>query len=152
MGRISGRRIEPDIEERIFEVFWAYLVSLKHPHEMQEFLKSLLSRMEQVMLAKRLAIAVLLERGFNYEYIDETLKVSKSTISSVQKQLQSGATGYQLATKSILANRTNESLWNTLEEIMMNVSLPKRHGSEAWKKKSEAGKRIAKQKRKLSSI
>ncbi len=62
MGRISKRRIDPEIEERIFEIFWDYLASLRNPEDINEFLASLLSYTEQVMLSKRLAIALLLAK------------------------------------------------------------------------------------------
>lgn len=83
MERVSKRKIDPEIEERCFEIFWSLLAELKSPREIREFLQSLLSYTEQTMLAKRLAIAVLISKGYNYEEIDQTLKVSKSTVGTV---------------------------------------------------------------------
>src|SRR3990167_9459780 len=97
MGRISHRKLDTWTEERLHEVFWEHLASLTTPVLVKEFLKSLLSYTEQVMLAKRLAIAILLSRGFTFEAIDQTLKVSKSTVNTVKKQLLLGAAGYTRA-------------------------------------------------------
>ena len=152
MGRVSRRHINKDVEERIFEIFRDYIAHLSNLSDIQEFLVSLLSYTEQVMIAKRLAIAVLLSRGFNYEYIDQTLKVSKSTVGTVHKQILTGAPGYKRATSYILGKEKRESLWNSLEEILLKISPPKRYGSAAWQGKSEEGKTLAKRKRKLSAL
>lgn len=152
MGRVSKRRIDPEIEKRIFEIFLDYLAHVKTSEDIKEFLISLLSYTEQVMFAKRLAIAVLISRGFNYEDIDQTLKVSKSTVGAIHKQILIGAVGYKKAIEHILQKEGNEVFWNSLEEILLKLSSPKQHGSSAWKKKSKIGKELAKRKRKLSAL
>lgn len=152
MGRVSRRQIDKEIEERIFEIFRSYIAHLRNPIEIQEFLTSLLSYTEQIMIAKRLAIAVLLSRGFTYEDIDQTLKVSKSTVGTVHKQLLIGAAGYKRAISHTLNKRKQENLANKLEEVLLKLSPPKSYGSSAWKAKSEQGKSLAKRKRKLSAL
>lgn len=152
MGRISRRRINPEVEERVFGIFRNYLAHLTNPLDIQEFLLSLLSYTEQVMIAKRLAIALLLSRGFTYEHIDDTLKVSKSTIGTVHKQLLIGALGYKKATFHILNREKQENLWNKFEEIILKLSPPKTYDSGAWTKKSKEGKALAKRKRQLLSL
>lgn len=152
MGRVSRRKINPEVEARVFEIFRDYLAHLRNPLDIQEFLLSLLSYTEQVMIAKRLAIALLISRGFTYEHIDQTLKVSKSTIGTVHKQILIGAMGYKKAVSHILDKEKKENLLNTLEEIILRLSPPKAYGSSGWERKSDKGKSLAKRKRKLFSI
>ncbi len=152
MGRVSKRKIDPEIEERIFEIFWDYLATLRKPEDIHEFLVSLLSFTEQVMIAKRLAIAVLLNRGYNYEEIDQSLKVSKSTVGTVHKQILIGAPGYKKAIDRISKREKLEGFWNNLEEIMIKLSGPKRYGSMSWEQKSKQGKILVKRERKLSAL
>ena len=147
MGRISRRRINPDVEERIFTVFWQTLAELKTPDQIQIFLQSLLSFTEQTMLAKRLAIAVLLRRGHNYERIDNALKVSKSTILSIHRQIMIGTSGYKLAIDKILNKRQTDQLWDIVEELILKISLPQRYGSAKFQRRSQIGKELAKRKR-----
>lgn len=141
--------VDKEIEERIFEIFWDYLAFLRSPLTIKEFLQNLLSYTEQMMLAKRLAIAVLLERGLNYEEIDETLKVSKSTVGTVHKQLLIGAVGYQKAVDKILSDEKYEKLGHKIEELILKISPSKRYGSWAWQRKSEQGKSLRKRERQL---
>lgn len=152
MGRVSKRKIDPEIEERLFEIFWDYLATLRKPKDIHEFLISLLSYTEQVMIAKRLAIAVLLARGYNYEEIDQSLKVSKSTVGTIHKQILIGASGYNKAIGRISGKEKLEDFWNNIDEIMIKLSGPKSYGSSAWERKSQRGKNLAKRQRKLSGL
>lgn len=152
MGRISKRKIDSEVEERIFEIFWGYLAYLRKPAEIHEFLVSLLSYTEQVMLAKRLAITILLARDVTYEYIAEAIKVSPSTVGTVHKQILIGAPGYLKAIEHIKNQEQQEKLLNKLEEVLLKLSPPRGYGSPAWEKKSETGKKLAKRKRKLSAL
>jgi uncharacterized protein YerC len=152
MGRVSKRKIDPEIEERLFKIFWGLLAKLKSSAEIQEFLKSLLSYTEQVMLAKRLAIAVLLSKDYNYEEIDQTLKVSKSTVGTVHKQLLIGAAGYKKAVEKILHQEKIEDFWDKLEEIALKLEPPARYKSARFDAKSEAGKALIKRRRKRSAL
>lgn len=104
------------------------------------------------MLAKRLAIAVLLEKGYTYDLIDEVLKVSKATIATVHKQCISGAPGYKRAITHILNTERKENLWNELNRLILALSPPKSYGSVSWERKRGAGKRLAKRKRQLTSL
>ncbi|MBI4067769.1 hypothetical protein HY407_05290 [Candidatus Gottesmanbacteria bacterium] len=152
MGRVSKRRLDREVEERMFEIFRSYLASLTNPFHIEEFMTTLLSYTEKITLAKRFAIAILLNRGHTYEQIDETLKVSKATILGVHRQILIGAPGYQRAYQKILKDKRYEELRNQIEEILLKLSPRKRYGSARWQAKSQAGKSLSKRQRQLSSI
>lgn len=152
MGRVSERQIDPSIQERLNEIFHDYFISLKSRLDVEEYLQSLLSPTEHKMLAKRLAIAVLISRGYNTEEVDQLLKVSKSTVNSVQRQMMSGASGYKKAVKHIQESSSREKLWLSIEQLLLSVSPNKAYQSSQWNMKSKAGKRIVKRKRQLSSL
>lgn len=148
MGRISKRKLHEDLEARIYEIFLEHLASLQTPLEIKEFFHSLLSHTEQVMLAKRLSIAVLLSRGYTYQQIDDTLKVSKATIAIVHRELLLGAPGYDKAIQSAKRRKQKEQLWDSLEELLLKLSMPSRYGSARHRIKSEIGKELWKNKKK----
>lgn len=54
------------------------------------FLYALLGKEERVMLAKRLAIVVMLNEGYSMYRVSRTLKVSPSTVEKVQSALARG--------------------------------------------------------------
>ncbi len=152
MGRVSRRRIEPIVEERMFNLFWQLLASLAKPAEIREFLASLLSYTEQVMLAKRLAIALLISKGYTYEKVSSILKVSTATVSIVHKALLIGYPGYKKALSLLKKQAETEAFWDNLEELLLKLSLPAAYGSLQFRRKSEIGKRLYKRKRFRSVI
>ena len=67
----------------MYETLFEAIKHLRSKEEIQLFLTDLLSPTERTMLAKRLAIAALLMRAYEYESIMNMLKVSSATISKV---------------------------------------------------------------------
>lgn len=149
MGRISKRKLYEELENRIYEMLIEHLASLRTQLEVKEFLHSLLSHTEKIMLAKRLAIAALLSRGYTYQQIDDALKVSKATVAIVHRELLLGASGYDKAIQSIKRRKEKEALWDSLEELLLKFSMPARHGSVRHTIKSESGKELLKRKRNI---
>ncbi len=86
---------------------------LKSKEEITLFINDLLSPVERVMLAKRLAVAVLLTKGYDYKTIKDTVKVSQETISKVSITLNANI-GYKLTIAKIAKSEANREFW---EEI-----------------------------------
>ncbi|OGG08595.1 hypothetical protein A2154_00610 [Candidatus Gottesmanbacteria bacterium RBG_16_43_7] len=150
MTRVSSRYLSRDIEEHLCDILWVYLTHIRDKSELKEFIESLLSSTEQLMLAKRLAIAILLSRGFTFDVIDDKLKVSKATITSVQHQIQSGAPGYKKAIVFLESKLKTEEIGNFIEELLLKLSSPAAVGSLKHQMKSEAGKALYRRRRQRS--
>ena len=99
--QVSARKLNHHIERQIFAVLHQMLGDAKNAEEVKILLNNLLSEAEHVVLAKRLAIAVFLDKGRSYENIKNILKVSSATIASVQEMM--GDPGFQLALRKIKA-------------------------------------------------
>src|SRR3989338_8970598 len=78
-------------------------------------LKSLLTKTEQVMLAKRLAVIVLLDRGYSLYRIAKSLKVSPSTVARIKESM---STKYSIFCKQNRGKRTN-NFWSELEKFFV---------------------------------
>lgn len=115
MAQVSKYPISKDVADRIFEVFIKTLVKIKDKKEAQNFAYDLFSSTEKVMLAKRIAIAFLLMKGYQYREISRLLRVSLTTIGSVNIVLKLGKGGYQ----TILGKIAREE---KLEEFFLNVA------------------------------
>jgi uncharacterized protein YerC len=152
MPQLSKRYLHKDIEERLYHVFLEHLANLHGFSLMSEFIECVFSKKERIMIAKRLAIAVLLSRGNTYDEIDETLKVSKSTITGIQRQLSLEAPGYKKAINDIEKRRMLEKAGDVLDELLLNVSMPAAVGSAKFRLKSEMGKEFFKRKRQRSAL
>ena len=73
-----------------------------------KLLRDLLSEQEAVMIARRLKIALLLEKGWSYEDIRKAIKVSHSTIAKIQLWLKTYGDGFRLAIPKIESNSNNQ--------------------------------------------
>ncbi len=79
--------------ERLFRV----IVSMRNTAECAAFFEDLCTIKELRDMAQRLDVALLLDKGFNYQQIAERVGVSTATISRVNRCLTYGANGYRSA-------------------------------------------------------
>lgn len=98
----------------MFQIFWRSIARLSTPYQVKLFLYDLLSSTERTMLAKRLAIALLLTKDYDYSSIKQILKVSSETIARVKMWIDEAGQGYKMVIKGILKD---EQIKKFLEEI-----------------------------------
>ncbi len=153
MSQVSKRLLDKNLEERIFEVFIKTVVDLKSPVDVQNFINDLLSPVERIMLVKRLAIAILLAKGYTYEMINHVLKVSNPTIVKVAFGLKYGTNnGYKKVVDNFLKHEKREEALDKIEEILLQISPPKAVGSIGFERKSKKGKELYRRKIKRTHI
>lgn len=145
MTKISKRLLDKNLQNQIFEVFTESIIELKNSEDVKNFLNDLLSPVERIMLVKRLAIAILLTKGYTYEMIDDALKVSHTTIMKISFWLKYGENnGYKKVIENFLKKKGREEKFDKIEEILLQFSGPKRYKSPAYERKSKKGKELVK--------
>lgn len=92
------------------------LASLKGRQEIKGFLSELLTPTEKIMLAKRLAIVLMLQKHFPFLAIERTLKVSPSTISRFWRASQEKP--FQFLTKKLKGDKAKKEFWETVEWLL----------------------------------
>lgn len=153
MTKVSKRILNKNLEKRIFELFTTTITDLKNAKEVEEFLDDLLSPVERIMLAKRLAIAILLSKGYTYNSIDNTLKVSQTTIMRISYWLKYGNNnGYKKVVEKYMQRQKGDEFSDKVEEIFLELSGPKAVGSSSFERKKRLGKKIYKRKIERSII
>lgn len=95
MTQVSRLPLPKDLEEQMYSIFRRSLAGLTREEEIAELLDDLLTPTEKVMLAKRLAIAVLLEKGYDQRAIHRIMRVSTSTVSAVNFWRKHKGAGYR---------------------------------------------------------
>lgn len=132
MTQVSKYPLSKLVEEQMFELIWQTVADLKTKENAQKFLYDLLTPTERIMLAKRLAIALLLTKSESYVTIKRTLKVSTSTIVLISNWLKTEGEGFRMAIEKILAQQAWDDFWGNLEEKLVKV-IPPPKGSD-WKR------------------
>ncbi|OGG41532.1 hypothetical protein A2837_03465 [Candidatus Kaiserbacteria bacterium RIFCSPHIGHO2_01_FULL_46_22] len=97
------------------------------------FLRELLGPEERMMLAKRIAIIVMLTHGYSFYRIADTLKVGLATASRLSKNLETGC--YDNLLKLLRKNKTDyTALLNILENILSAGGImPSRGGLDRYR-------------------
>ena len=126
MTKISKYLVNKEVEKRMFEVFWQTIADLKDPMSVEAFFQELLTPTEKVMLAKRLAISILLTKKYSYEQIVDVLKVSQATIGSIARWLKTEGVAFQKAINIILKKEKQEEFWDNLEQFLSELIPPSR--------------------------
>src|SRR3989338_7673621 len=143
MTKVSRRHLDKELENYIFNIFIKSIADLDNQLDIKNFLDDLLSPTEKIMLIKRLAIAVLLTKGYTYDQIDHTLKVSRPTIMNVSYFLKHGKSGgYQKMANKVLNDQKKAAFFDKIEEILINLSPPKLYKSAAYDRKKKLGREL----------
>ncbi len=121
MTQVSRRVLSKKVEEKMFSLFFKSLAQLSNPADIQKFLVDLLSPSEQTMLAKRLAIAILLIKGYQYETIKSILKVSQETIARVNMVLNYQGEGYKISVQKIITEEKINTFFEKIEDTAIEI-------------------------------
>jgi uncharacterized protein YerC len=107
MPQVSKYRLDTEIEKLMFQKFWLSIALLHDASTVSSFFSDLLSDTENIMLAKRFAIAVLLSKGKRPVDIKSTLHVTYSTICSVSSWIKNA----RPQTRVLLHRMIEQSDW-----------------------------------------
>src|SRR3989344_5126924 len=118
MPHISKRKLDKTKEKELIRSFDLVLVKISNEKEMQDFLGSLLTSTERIMLAKRLAIAILLKEGISQDRISSILNVTQATVSRMQLFLEVRGQGYNIAFKKL----TSEKILAEFKKYLLKIA------------------------------
>jgi len=100
------------LEQQMHAVIRKAFADLRTEGEVSAFLDDLLTPTEKVMLGKRLAIAILLDRGYDQRTVHTIMKTSLSTVNTVNYWLKHKGNGYRI----VLEKFQNQREWQELKE------------------------------------
>jgi len=143
MAQISKYPVSKKVEERMFELLHKAISNLKDTGDIENFLSEFLSPVEKIVLAKRFSIAVLLEKGLDYDTIAEKLRVTPITISKVSLQRKFAGNGYKKVIEKILQQESVMEFWEKIDDAFAKIpdakgsnmiEKAKKHAQEKWLK------------------
>ena len=93
------------------------------------------------MLAKRLAIAVMLAKKYDYRSIAKILRVSLATIAAVNVFIKYAGKGYRKVIERILSAEKKSEFWGKLDDLLGGVVPPKGRDWYYWRREQEEVRR-----------
>lgn len=90
MPHVSRHTPVRKVSDKIFERLTEGVTTKGTPGKRRAFFNDMLTPTERIMLSKRFAIIYLLTRGYSFSAIQETLRVSPSTIARIWEAVQKG--------------------------------------------------------------
>ncbi len=134
MPQTSKYPLDKNTQQEMFRTFWQSISFLSTADDASVFLSDFLSDTEELMLAKRFAIAVLLHRGRRPKDIKTLLHVSNSATGAVSAWLKN-ANPKTIETLERIIQKSNwDKFIDTLDAMF--DSLPPRYGTN-WSRKGK---------------
>jgi len=131
MPHVSKKKLDKETFEKIFRKLIAVLERAQNQKKLTPILDELLTETEKIMLAKRLAIVLMLSGNTPQHRISEALFVSPSTVTRISLSIEVGK--YDLITSISKKDRID------LEKIIWLLLtaggiMPPRVGRKYWRK------------------
>lgn len=104
--------------------FTQTLVKISDDALLRRFLDDLLSPTEKLMLSKRLMAAVLLQRGYSGGVVCRVLKMSKTTVWLLQRELVKSGEGYRKVFDRFFREARGQRILAAIERFLDAVTLP----------------------------
>lgn len=121
MSQVSKRPIKSELIERMSELLQKSFAKLDKKEAVSDFLEDILTPTERIMIAKRLAIALLLNRGWDQDAVSRYLKVSTSTVTNIKNKLRGSVKGFKQVLKNIETSDEWEQIWLDLQQGLEEI-------------------------------
>ena len=115
MPQVSRHPLNKDTYKKIYNIFLESFSSNQTKKDLDVFLEELLTPTEKIMLSKRLLIAYLLEKKFNYREISSILHVSTSTVNRVDASYRNSKQ-IKIVLKKLLKKKN-------IEEFLLSIGI-----------------------------
>ena len=131
MSQVSKYPIRKDVYEEIFETLLETIAGLTTKKSVSAFFEEFLTPTERIMFAKRLAVGLLIAKGYDYKEIGDLLKVSSSTIGDYSISYKYGK-GYREVIDKIVRDEKIERFLLGLAEKLTEVGAMGGSKSGGW--------------------
>ena len=121
MPHISSKKLDEKLLEKLFRKLIVVFEQAQNKRYMTEVTKELFTETEKIMLAKRMAIAILFSKGYDHRTISSMLKVSTTTVNSIARYLNAKTPGYQLLIKKYSQKQSTKEFIQELERYFYRL-------------------------------
>lgn len=127
MPHVSSRRVKKKVYKKLEDGLHDIFSKFSSHSDVSRLLGDLLTPTERLMISKRVAIILLLKKGYSFQAIQKTLKVTPFTVLRFWRMTKMGKFKYLEAPKQ---NKKSDSFLGGIEKILQ-AGLPPR-GKGRW--------------------
>ena len=124
MPKVSKNPLSGETRREMIHAFVQTLVKINDDALLRCFLDDLLTPTEKLMLSKRLMAGVLRQRGYSYGAVCHALKMSKTTVHLIQRELAKSGEGYRKIFDLFFRESKGERLLSAVERFLNAITLP----------------------------
>lgn len=124
MPKVSKNPLSKETRGEVMRVFFGTLAKINDVSLLERFLNDLLTPAEKLMISKRLMAAILLQRGYSYGAICHILKMSKTTVHIIQRELLKSGEGYRKIFEMFFKESKGQRLLTAIERFLAAITLP----------------------------
>lgn len=106
MPQVSRYKLKRETEKQLIDNLNLVLSSISRQEEMLPFLEAFLTKTELLMLAKRLAVVILLSENLSDAEISRTLHITRITIAKMRYFMEARGKGFDIAFSKIEKEKT----------------------------------------------
>lgn len=118
MPHVSRIKLEKNAEKKLIDTMKLVLSKISETEKMNLFLDSLLTSTEKLMLAKRLAVVVLIKEGLNDSQIASSLHLTRITVTKMRYFLEARGEGFETAIKIL----HSEKIYNDFKKLLEGLA------------------------------
>lgn len=133
MAQVSKYPISTEVYDQIEALFIDTIAKLTDANLTRNFLFDFLTPTEKIVLVKRLAIYVLLGKGYDYKQIKMLLHVSAPTIAGANTTYKYLGKGCRQVIQTLIRDEKISLLFHSLIENAVGELARVRKGSGLWK-------------------
>ena len=123
MPHVSRYPIEKDVYFQIIDGFNWLLTDIKSEATMKLFIYDFFTKTERIMLAKRLAVALMISKGYETNLIKQVLKVSTATVYRIREWVERGGKGLQMGLNKLAHQEKTNQFWKKVNDFLdINLS------------------------------
>jgi len=130
MPHISKRYLKKDDFREIGERFVKTIASISDTTQGRQFLREFFTHTEQIMLSKRLSIIFMLTQGATPYEIENTLKMSPSTVARIENKFEVGK--FSTICNYFQSKKRRDKFWSSLETLLQSGLPPRGRGRWKW--------------------
>jgi len=118
MPQVSKIKLDKKTEEKLVTTFKLILTKINRYPKMDSFITTLLTPTERLMLAKRIAIIILLRENLSDSQIAVALHVTRVTVSRMRFFVEARGEGYEVVFQVL----ENEKLMKELKSLLSKLA------------------------------